>query len=56
MAQLKWADSLNGMLDLGHRLHFMPDAVDMSRTIRSEPLHTASLRRRKARCWSPPAR
>ncbi len=31
---LKGADSLNGMLDLGYRLHSMPAVVDMSHMAR----------------------
>ena len=34
MAQLKAADSLNGLLDLGQRLHSMPAVLDMSSMIR----------------------
>ena len=40
MAQLKWADSLHGMLDLGHRLHSMPAVVDMSHMIRCRDTST----------------
>ena len=40
MAQLKWADSLHGMLDLGHRLHSMPAVVDMSHMIRCSDTST----------------
>lgn len=50
MAQLKWADSLKGMLDLGHRLQSMPDIMDMSHTIRSEPPNDAILRRPTVCC------
>ena len=38
------ADSLNGLLDLGQRLHSMPAVLDVSSTIRCRSLRCAILR------------
>ena len=42
MTQLKWADSLNGLVDLGSRLHSMSAMTSVPHIIRCTP-HTVTL-------------